>query len=388
METNYRTREDIEADIARRQKKLIPLNIVVAVLALVAALTIMFAPLISIDLGKSGDVVAEILQESTDDEDESEGIDVTEIISSVTDVLDFKISLTTYSMLQFSFSSDPVKYLSGKIADMINEVTDSLIAEVMIPTIVETLNNNTNLEITADEAENVLSKVEAFETATTSAEVDEAIEDLFAELQNILGTDVLSDESYEDFYNTVREIYDETVSHTDDGTFSVEAFISVYASEALGDEGEIFTSYDELIYNMLNSYLDDMEEAIEYVVIGVKALALAMTFFAAMWGILFLFALLRIFAKNKRFTMWYVKLFGSWPCMLFGVVPLALPSAIGSLLGESNAIINAVFGMISSMTWISGACYILLWLISIFWAFPIKRKIRADKKALKRGAKY
>ena len=39
-------------------------------------------------------------------------------------------------------------------------------------------------------------------------------------------------------------------------------------------------------------------------------------------------------------------------------------------------------GMISSLSWISGACYVVLWLISICWAFPIKRKIRRLKKEI------
>ena len=182
METNYRTRKDIEADIARRQRKLIPLNIVVAILALVAALTIMFAPLLTIDLSKSGDVVAEILQDNIDDVSQSDELDTDEIISNVTEVLDVKISLTTYSMLQFSFSDEPVEYLSSKIADMLNEVTDSILSEVMVTTIVESVSEDTGLEMTDEEAESVLSKIEALETAASSDEVDETIEDIFAEL--------------------------------------------------------------------------------------------------------------------------------------------------------------------------------------------------------------
>lgn len=39
-------------EIDRLQKKLIPVNIVVIVLALVAAISIFFAPLLSVDVGK------------------------------------------------------------------------------------------------------------------------------------------------------------------------------------------------------------------------------------------------------------------------------------------------------------------------------------------------
>lgn len=94
-----------------------------------------------------------------------------------------------------------------------------------------------------------------------------------------------------------------------------------------------------------------------------------------MWAVLFLFAFFRLFAKNKRFLMWYVKIFGILPCLLFGVLPLAAGALVG---GE----IAAVLGMLSTMAWVSGGCYVLLWLVSIFWAFPIKRKIRALNKQL------
>lgn len=101
-----------------------------------------------------------------------------------------------------------------------------------------------------------------------------------------------------------------------------------------------------------------------------------MLFFAAMWVILFLFAFFHMFAKNKRFTMWYVKLFGGTPCFLFWVLPAIGKLLVGNLMGETGKVAAAVFGCVSSMTWISGICYLLLWLVSIFWAFPIKRKIR------------
>ena len=90
-------------------------------------------------------------------------------------------------------------------------------------------------------------------------------------------------------------MYDNTVEYTEDGTFSTEAFISVYVSESLGseedDDNVVYTSYEELVSGLLNSYLEDMDEVVDYTVIGVTAMALAMTFFALMWVILFLFRL-------------------------------------------------------------------------------------------------
>ena len=108
-----------------------------------------------------------------------------------------------------------------------------------------------------------------------------------------------------------------------------------------------------------------------------------MIFFAAVWVILALFALLRIFTKNKRFTMWYVKLFGCYPCILFWLAPLLANTLAPAVAAEAAGTVTAALAMISSTAWIGGLCYLLLWAISIFWAFPIKRGIRKCKKQLK-----
>lgn len=104
--------------------------------------------------------------------------------------------------------------------------------------------------------------------------------------------------------------------------------------------------------------------------------------FIVPWLILFLFSLLHIFAGNKRFMTWYVKLL----CWIPSVIWLGLKlfpwigGKFGLLDGDSGAIIKAVLKGITSFTWINGLCYILLWLVMIFWAFPIKRKIRKLRK--------
>ena len=112
----------------------------------------------------------------------------------------------------------------------------------------------------------------------------------------------------------------------------------------------------------------------------------AMLVFIVPWVILFLFSLFHMFARNKRFTMWYVKLFCWFPAVIWLVLtlfPVVAPKV--SFLndfwnGESGPLVQALFNGVSSMTWISGLCYVLLWLVSIFWAFPIKHKIRKERK--------
>ncbi len=128
-------------------------------------------------------------------------------------------------------------------------------------------------------------------------------------------------------------------------------------------------------------------------------------FFIILWLILFLFAFFHMFAKNKRFMMWYVKLFCAWPCIIFYIVPLMVKNVLATAFPElynqfidtiaqaignaanaavtteqATSIMNAVLASVQSFAWISGICYLLLWIISICWAFPIKHKIRKLKK--------
>ena len=90
--------------------------------------------------------------------------------------------------------------------------------------------------------------------------------------------------------------------------------------------------------------------------------------------------------------MWYVKLLGLIPVILFVVftfAPTLLPVIAPSLVaGEEGQMILAVLKGVSTSLWISAACYAVMWLVSIFWAHPIKRKIRKERKAFKYGSRF
>ena len=55
---------------------------------------------------------------------------------------------------------------------------------------------------------------------------------------------------------------------------------------------------------------------------------------------------------------------------IFGIAPIVAEFLI------PDATIAAALGAISTLAWVSGVCYLLLWFVSIFWAFPIKHRIR------------
>lgn len=388
-------------EIARRQRKLIPLNIVVAIIALVAAVSLLFAPIVSVDAVGLGDYITEIMNEQSSGGDSSEEgptIDTAKIVSTVTSNMG-NVSLTTMSLATLAFSDDLTETLKDYVSEIGSETLKKsekeLITDVAVPMMVEMMEEESGEEapdnIKNMDADAIYDKAKALETAS-AGEVDETISALAEELQNQLGEDYISDENLADLESSIRTIYDDTVAATD-GTFTIESCICVFASKSLQESGEItqtFTSYADLIDYFMDSALSsgsgsdsssELDDTIAQVEPILKIVAIALLFFTAVWLILFLFAFLHLFAKNKRFTMWYVKLFGFLPCLIFGVAPLVAGAIVPGM--EGGAEIAGILGMISTMTWISGACYILLWIISIFWAFPIKRKIRAYNKQLK-----
>lgn len=361
-------------EIARRQRKLIPLNIVVAIIALVAAVSLLFAPIVSVDAVGLGDYITEMMNEQSSGGDSSEEgptIDTAKIVSTVTSNMG-NVSLTTMSLATLAFSDDLTETLKDYVSEIGSETLKKsekeLITDVAVPMMVEMMEEESGEEapdnIKNMDADAIYDKAKALETAS-AGEVDETISALAEELQNQLGEDYISDENLADLESAIRTVYDDTVAATD-GTFTIESCICVFASKSLQESGEITQT------------LDDTIAQVEPIL---KIVAIALLFFTAVWLILFLFAFLHLFAKNKRFTMWYVKLFGFLPCLIFGVAPLVAGAIVPGM--EGGAEIAGILGMISTMTWISGACYILLWIISIFWAFPIKRKIRAYNKQLK-----
>lgn len=378
-------------EIARRQRKLIPLNIVVAIIALVAAVSLLFAPIVSVDAVGLGDYITEMMGEQTaggDSSEEGPTIDTAKIVSTVTSNMG-NVSLTTMSLATLAFSDDLTETLKDYVSEIGSETLKKsekeLITDVAVPMMVEMMEEESGEEapdnIKNMDADAIYDKAKALETAS-AGEVDETISALAEELQNQLGEDYISDENLADLESAIRTVYDDTVAATD-GTFTIESCICVFASKSLQESGEItqtFTSYADLIDYFMDSS-SELDDTIAQVEPILKIVAIALLFFTAVWLILFLFAFLHLFAKNKRFTMWYVKLFGFLPCLIFGVAPLVAGAIVPGM--EGGAEIAGILGMISTMTWISGACYILLWIISIFWAFPIKRKIRAYNKQLK-----
>lgn len=424
---SYGNPEEIRERIRHNQKKLIPLNIFVMILALVSAITLLVAPLLTVDLAKASDVVAIVMKNDSSETDSDSDSDTTaQLVSKVLEKLDLKIKVSTLSVAKFAFSDDPVGYLLEGVSVTIKETLteffkdEKALIDIFVPYVLDMLSNE-GINTDNINVDKLYEKLKDIEKATTSAAVDTAISAFVDELQSQLGSSVISADDKGELVKTIREFYDNTMEHVDE--FTLQACICINVSILLNESREdgeapvYYTTYEELIdavSQLLSSMdseadvadnannalqgsttstitssvdLSEYEDMLNDYLVYIQYFVYVMFFFIGIWALLFLFAGLHLLLKNKRFVMWYVKLFGFIPCLLFGVAPTVAKILIPSLIGEGTEVILAVLGMISSLTWISGACYILLWLVSIFWAFPIKRKIRRDKKELKRAIK-
>lgn len=368
MDTAYLDPAALRREVARRQRRLIPVNLVVMVLCVVAVLSLLFLPLFSADLA----AVYAAVPASSEEGGAEEGAE-----ASVGDFLaeiEVDISVTGLGLIEVGFVEKPLDALAELLGGTLAEASDSLAANMIAAA------GAAAAEAGLDgvDTDALLDDLRALEEAQGSEQADEAIAALVADLRTQLGADVVTDEVAADLQQMIRDQYDETVSHTG-GRFDSEAFVCVALSSMVnGSEegtGEVYTSYAELLRSFFGELPggEGAQDTFHTVMLAVSA---ALLVFIGVWAVLFLFAFFRLFAKNKRFLMWYVKIFGVFPCLLFGVLPLVGKAVAG---GE----IAAVLGAVSTLTWISGGCWVLLWLVSIFWAFPIKRKIRALNRQLK-----
>ena len=385
----------------RLQRKLIPLNIFVIIICIVAAVSLMVTPFIQVDLSKATEIMAEIQPDdgTVDGEDDgmqdpdgsnsesSSGSDSvqTAILSS----LNGKLSLTPLDMAKISFAAedDRIEILmeillfeSGLFEEIMNSAAN--VYAVMA----------TGLEnFDAVDFNELNAGLEKVGKAESKDEFLKAVDDYVKIIEAQTGVP-LDEQIKQDIPEVATDLYEKTTNATN-GSFSIEAMVCVFASTREDGSGTVVTTYADLYKGLLdgsvqmpgnegdNSMSQTMQELNDSMGEYIGYFSYLFYFFcgiAGIWVILFLFAFFHTFAKNKRFTMWYVKIFGAIPCLIFGVVlkVMGIPAVAAALMGADGATALAVLGAVSSMTWISGVCYLLLWLVSIFWAFPIKHKIR------------
>lgn len=364
----------------RYQRRLIPVNIVVMVLSLVAIISIMFLPLVTVDMSKGADAIIELSTQSNSDSDTSdpawdeamsEGMELTmDMLSHV------KFSVGAMNFAAMAFAGDPMDSVVKFTADVMRNFTDAIL-KTSLQTVIANMGDIPE-EVANIDMDAIYTKLEELES---SGDLDKAIHEIAVQIVNEADVSAQDrDECISQIESSFKDLYDETKSYA--GSFTPEAIVCTIISEmneqdSTGGSPVIKgRNYEELLTQLFAGSDAGAQMSAMFKTIGLT-MFMSVLFPAIMWLILFLFALFHLFAKNKRFMMWYVKLWGFSPCMVYFVVPLVAKGIIAAIAGEVYA---SILAMLSSLTWICGVCYLLLWCVSIFWAFPIKKKIRAMKK--------
>ncbi len=501
----------------RLQRKLIPLNIVICLISIAAAVSLFLFPFVKVDIGKilrNGDTVAfvenkveNMVGESLENA-EAGTVDfapvVSAIVANVLSTAKGEVSVSAFNASKVAFYKGENKteqvlnqllYADdGLVNNLINSVADGVVAlfdtdgegggiveEMIVSTIAVSLAADLPEEAAAKVNKDTLPALtDKFRemNGVENREQAEVVANGFTDSLGAVFGDVYDiEQSRGEIVNFVLELYDDTLKEIADKegeTFSVEAMVSVAVSKnvdlnkfnlseilsglikksnneetaslasysvaegeedgtGIGTEGEqggetggteeggesggenesgdklICTNYGEILTAM-GLGADDIDELKETLRADIRMavdnavepytkyinyygyIFYGMLAFIVPWLILFLFSFFHMLAKNKRFMMWYVKLYSFLPCLVFFIAPKVAPWILDKfapnvLSGDKGPLIKAALTGVSSYTYISGICYLLLWLFSICWAFPIKHKIRKERKACKRAAR-
>lgn len=476
----------------RLQRKLIPLNFIICIISLIAAITLFVMPVIKVDAGealhsesvmeKVESMIDENIGESLSGSDQ-EGVDykpvVTMLVKKILGGAEGEISVSALSSFKVLTGSgdksqkvmDELLLGEGALATkLIDSVVDSVanlfetdegksfLEEALVSTMTQSVINNISDEEvkSALEGDNIKELVNIMRDLSDPEKVPDGKVDAVAntyidKLDEMLGDGIeIGEEDRKTLTAEVQKLYDGTYECLKDGeSVDMESIICVTLSKnidlstikiddllgnLIGDDGEegsvhkhtvedggstesgttgdggestnkIVTNYNDLLLELgydeakkaelkqtmhdkltdaLNGFIDEsgVKEYMGYY----GYVSLVMMLFTVPWLILFLFSFFHMLAGNKRFTMWYVKLLCWIPPLIWlalKLLPVLAPkiSFLNEIWnGEYGGLVQSLTSATSSYTWISGICYILLWLLSIFWAFPIKHKIRKERK--------
>lgn len=486
----------LSAKEARLQKKLIPLNIFVCIISIVAALSLFFAPILKVDIGKI--LSSPKLEQYIDDTlsksvggsvegSSQEGIDyapvITSVVGNVLGNVKGSIAITAYDASKIALSSDDNKgqevlndllfgdkgLVTELIDSLINgltnifkteegkQVVEQTVVTTVAATVVASLPEEVKGKVTEEKVAELTTTFKKLNDVKSESDVKNVVDEFAGQISTIIEEDI-DPEMIEEVKTFVVDMYNDAVdalvasgktandvdletmicvavsNNVDLGEFNINDILSglmggdngadveenkkpsklvaVDGTDGSGQgssEGEkvIVTNYGDLLSKM--GIDENNEELVGKITTAVKGtvndalkditgyfsyygyLFYGMLIFIVPWFILALFSFFHIFAKNKRFVMWYVKLYSFIPALIWVALVAAkmiitkdmVPAISGSIPADTRPVIEAALDGISSMTWLSGLCYVLLWLVSIFWAFPIKHKIRKERKACK-----
>ncbi len=357
-------------------RKLVFCNIIMVLIALFSVVSLVFMPLLSINIGKMmGGFIDEV---APDDEEDS---DTKNMLNIITSGLDADITITTVKLGKLATSEDAgVEFLTAFIFER-HGIAENIILSSIVTASVEVLGDEQAKNVDYEALRDTLYKLED-DDADVAAITKEYCEEL-----GRAGVEVSSDVT-----DIIQDAYDE-VKAKNGGKFTIEAFTCAAMTGfadgapttygALARElaaGKSFSSSeDDPLGGVGLSLIGDMVEAFADIAKYLGYGFYVMLAFLFPWVLFVLLGTLHTIIPNKRAATWYLFLFGAYPCVIFWGMPtlmkFVLPKFIGNLLGGSSPI-DALFAGIGSFAWISGLCLVVLWFIWLFWMRPLKKKAK------------
>ena len=400
MKTNYSSLspEDLREEHKRLHGKLVLPNIAIVLLSLFAAFSLLFMPLlgISVHLDEgTGQLISDAMSEGSEGS-EGSGADAEEISAQYAFLLkdvdiDVGVTLQPTELFGAAFSEGReglrsfIDSAAGDLVSVVNELSEQVMPAMLGATVMGAsgveIGGVDPSSVSTEEFASVIEKLNAQDLAGARSDFEAALPAFLAQL-NVAPT--------EEQLQSAMESYDSMIgAMTEDGTKPFDTANLIDAFTGGGEEGaeETEGGMGDLL-SMLSdpgSVVDEMdEETVQTIRTVCMGISVGILVFAGLWALLALLALLHIFLPNKKVGMWYVKLTGAIPCLLFFLLPMialsVLPQA-GILPEQVATILPAV--SVSSLTIVSGVCWVLLWLVSIFWCHPVKKRIKRCKDALR-----
>lgn len=379
--------EQLQSERRKLHRKLILPNIFILLISLVAAASLLFGQLLSVSVhidAQFGETVAQMMSEQAGEEG---GADAEAAAKQYAFLFkdadaDVTISLNPFDIMTAGFDGgrEGVKKLFTSALGGLSDTVARLSEQILPAMISVSVAGAAGADLENADLENIDTSIFT-ETITklNNQDLEGARTEFSSQLDGFLAQfDVTLTGEQE---TEVMNAYDELVKQaTVDGEFSTANIFSAMGgsgeSEGEGGAADMLAILADPA--ALANQLD--EETLQTVNLACTGISAFLFVQAGLWAILALFAFLHIFLPNKKVGMWYVKLLCWLPCFVFFIAPPAALAVAPNFVELPAVVSSLAFG---GMTFISGICLLVLWLISIFWCHPIKKRIKRCTDALR-----
>ncbi len=383
-------------------RKFAPANFLIFIISLIAAVSMIILPFIDIRVHISGDKISDLLVSDGSSSQSSDGF--TQTLTSALDGVELDIPINIY----------PVKLLKAATGSIneIDEFFDSVIGEngaagfaeqfvgKIAPAVAKSaLKASIDLDTKYDEdVDKVIAKLEGADKEGARQEFNALLDRMATEdgtdttdmedmFDTIVDKGTLSDGSF-DFAHMMKNIdmsdvngessSSESSGDSSEGESTDSSSASSTANNPMSQIVQILEDPGSLITSLISQDQDLTDSLqIAFLIIFIVFVGLPAFF----WAHLALAAFMRMFTQKKRVKMWYVKLFCLWAGLIVLALNLAMKYLPQLLAGTPIATIFEIL----SLTFlgsgvVTGICWVLLALISLFYYNRIKRKLRRLKR--------